>query len=167
LPKHSFLYSINCTSEQNRVACVHSVLMPSSHMRCCPPARELPKSQPQFSSNLPLQWPILASSKHHLFVEQTLSCKRMAQQYHDDECILNAGPLGHIEGLTISDQNNNPSRPLIHYFGGLPYALPPIGQHRFRKPRPLPDGYRYGTQTSPGRFNRGAVRIRRFLRTQD
>jgi hypothetical protein len=69
-----------------------------------------------------------------------------------------AGPLGHIEGLTVSHRTN-PSKPLINYFGGLPYALPPIGQYRFRKPRALPEGYRYGTKANPGRFTRATVRI--------
>ncbi|KAK5164780.1 uncharacterized protein LTR77_009444 [Saxophila tyrrhenica] len=67
-----------------------------------------------------------------------------------------AGPLGHIEGVTVSERAN-PSQPLLHYFGGLPYALPPIGKHRFRRPRALPDQYRYGTKASPGRFTRGTA----------
>ena len=69
---------------------------------------------------------------------------------------FDAGPLGHIEGLTVSDAEG--IKPLCHYFGGLPYALPPIGPYRFRKPRPLPAFYKYGTKASPGRFtNQTAV----------
>ena len=69
-----------------------------------------------------------------------------------------AGPLGHIEGITVSHswQTSN-NKQLCHYFGGIPYALPPIGPYRFRKPRPLPSYYRYGTKASPGRFTRKAA----------
>lgn len=64
-----------------------------------------------------------------------------------------AGPLGYLEGLTISSR----SQPLCQYFGGIPYALPPIGPYRFRRPRPLPEFYRYGTNVNPGRFTRKAA----------
>ena len=67
----------------------------------------------------------------------------------------NAGPLGTLDGVSIIDTSaattSNP-KPLSHYFGGIPYALPPLGPHRFRRPRPLPDYYTYGTRCSPGRF---------------
>ena len=62
-----------------------------------------------------------------------------------------AGPLGYIEGLTI----NTNDTPAVHYFGGLPYALPPTGQWRFRSPRKLPPGYTYGTASRPGQFMKG------------
>lgn len=61
-----------------------------------------------------------------------------------------AGPLGHIEGVTLAAAADG--HPKLHYFGGLPYALPPVGPYRFRRPRPLPECYRYGTRASPGRF---------------
>lgn len=64
---------------------------------------------------------------------------------------FDAGPLGTIEGLTITSHE----KPAVHYFGGLPYALPPTGQWRFRVPRRLPPSYRYGTAAEPGRFTRG------------
>jgi len=57
---------------------------------------------------------------------------------------------GFIEGLTYLDKK---AQPLCHYFGGIPYALPPIGPFRWQKPRPLPACYRYGTRANPGRFN--------------
>ncbi|KAJ9619866.1 hypothetical protein H2203_008139 [Taxawa tesnikishii (nom. ined.)] len=66
-------------------------------------------------------------------------------------CPLDLGPLGCIEGLTVS----NKSSTLCHYFGGLPYALPPVGPYRFRRARPLPDFFRYGTKANPGRFAGG------------
>ena len=62
-----------------------------------------------------------------------------------------AGPLGCLEGWTISSTSPSTS-PLSHYFGGIPYALPPIGPHRFARPRPLPDHFRYGTKANPARF---------------
>lgn len=74
-------------------------------------------------------------------------------QYKRTSYPFNAGPLGHIEGLTIS----NTQHPLLHYFGGLPYALPPLGSYRFRRPRQLPPCYQYGTRASPGRFTGSAA----------
>ncbi|KAK5127174.1 hypothetical protein LTR85_008535 [Meristemomyces frigidus] len=72
------------------------------------------------------------------------------QQLEQGSYQFDAGPLGHIEGLTVSSSSED--KPLLHYFGGLPYALPPIGPYRFRRARPLPEYYRYGTRASPGRF---------------
>lgn len=73
--------------------------------------------------------------------------------------------LGVVEGVSHID--NSPSVPnsnrpypsnskpqvLCHYFGGIPYALPPVGPFRFKRPRAIPPCYRYGTQANPGRFN--------------
>ncbi|EMC92424.1 hypothetical protein BAUCODRAFT_288616 [Baudoinia panamericana UAMH 10762] len=76
-------------------------------------------------------------------------------QYKRDPYRFNAGSLGHLEGLTVSFRSNSSrNTPLLRYFGGVPYALPPIGPYRFRRPRPLPDYYRYGTKANPGRFTR-------------
>ncbi|KAF2238181.1 alpha/beta-hydrolase [Viridothelium virens] len=61
---------------------------------------------------------------------------------------------GFVEGATIKEKSSG--KILCHYFGGLPYALPPIGPFRWRKPRELPLCYRYGTRANPGRFNGGA-----------
>ncbi|KAI5359596.1 putative carboxylesterase, type B, carboxylesterase type B, active, alpha/Beta hydrolase [Septoria linicola] len=63
---------------------------------------------------------------------------------------LNAGALGWLEGTTLFGEAS--SEPLLHYFGGLPYALPPVGQYRFQKARPLPEHYRYGSRSNPGRY---------------
>ncbi|KAF3398158.1 hypothetical protein F1880_006103 [Penicillium rolfsii] len=71
--------------------------------------------------------------------------------YQRENFCFNAGPLGCIEGLTISSDDT----PAVHYFGGLPYALPPTGQWRFRVPRKLPPGYLYGTAAKPGQFTCG------------
>ncbi|KAF2036526.1 alpha/beta-hydrolase [Setomelanomma holmii] len=59
---------------------------------------------------------------------------------------------GHVEGLTYLDQN---SQPLCYLFSGVPYALPPVGPFRLRKPRALPPCYRYGTRANPARFTGG------------
>ncbi|KAF3008465.1 hypothetical protein E8E13_004283 [Curvularia kusanoi] len=56
---------------------------------------------------------------------------------------------GVVEGLTYLDEK---SEPLCHFFGGVPYGLPPVGPFRFAKPRSLPTCYRYGTKSNPGRF---------------
>lgn len=56
---------------------------------------------------------------------------------------------GFITGSIIkSKSQGNPE--LCRYFGGIPYALPPIGPFRFTRPRALPACYRYGTRANPG-----------------
>lgn len=66
---------------------------------------------------------------------------------------VDAGPLGWLEGVTLS----SPSGTALHYFGGIPYALPPVGPYRFRQARRLPEHFRYGTRASPGRFSHKAA----------
>ncbi|KAF2020946.1 paraben-hydrolyzing esterase precursor [Aaosphaeria arxii CBS 175.79] len=56
---------------------------------------------------------------------------------------------GFVEGLTLLDKQ---SLPLCHYFGGIPYALPPTKQFRWARPRSLPPCFRYGTSASPGKY---------------
>ncbi|KIW12748.1 hypothetical protein PV08_07934 [Exophiala spinifera] len=73
--------------------------------------------------------------------------------YQRENYIFNASQLGYIEGLTILSNDN----PVLRYFGGIPYALPPIGPYRFRAPRKLPPLYRYGTKANPGRFTGSAA----------
>jgi carboxylesterase type B len=68
--------------------------------------------------------------------------------------ILNAESLGHLEGLTLI--NSATSQTTLTFFGGIPYALPPVAEYRFRAPRRLPEHYRYGTKANPGRYNRFA-----------
>ncbi|KAI4600593.1 hypothetical protein KJ359_000952 [Pestalotiopsis sp. 9143b] len=55
--------------------------------------------------------------------------------YHIRECQLDLGEKGAIKGL----QYDNKSR----RYAGIPYALPPTGEYRWRKPRPLPASYRF------------------------
>ena len=47
--------------------------------------------------------------------------------------------------------------PVVRYFDGLPYALPPTGAYRFRAPRKLPRDFKYGTASSPGCFSEGTA----------
>ncbi|PPJ54423.1 hypothetical protein CBER1_07381 [Cercospora berteroae] len=68
---------------------------------------------------------------------------------------LESESLGCIEGTTLFRSSDNAE--LLTYFGGLPYALPPVGQYRFRQARPLPEEYRYGTKVDPGRFQHSAA----------
>ena len=73
--------------------------------------------------------------------------------YQTEAHQLDIGPLGHIEGLKLSTNG----KPAIYYYGGIPYALPPVGPYRFRKARQLPPCYRYGHRASPGRFSGGTA----------
>ncbi|TKX20663.1 hypothetical protein C1H76_7049 [Elsinoe australis] len=63
---------------------------------------------------------------------------------------VDLGPLGTVTAARLTPKST--SDPTCTYIGGLPYALPPTGQHRFRAPRSLPDGYSYGTRANPGSF---------------
>ncbi|SMY19108.1 unnamed protein product [Zymoseptoria tritici ST99CH_1A5] len=67
---------------------------------------------------------------------------------------LHSNSLGHLEGLTFTDASTYQTA--LTFFGGIPYALPPVAQYRFRAPRRLPGDFRYGTKASPGRYNRVA-----------
>ncbi|KAI1878331.1 uncharacterized protein JN550_000513 [Neoarthrinium moseri] len=55
-------------------------------------------------------------------------------------CTVKSDKLGSLTGLTTRTKD---SKPGIHYYGGIPYALPPTGPWRFRRPRPLPASHRY------------------------
>ncbi|KAF2994372.1 hypothetical protein E8E13_001655 [Curvularia kusanoi] len=73
--------------------------------------------------------------------------------YKEELHIFHAGELGYLEGLTVSSNG----KPAVRYFGGIPYALPPTGPHRFRAPRNLPPDYRYSTATKIGCFKGSAA----------
>ncbi|KAJ5724920.1 hypothetical protein N7493_006648 [Penicillium malachiteum] len=55
--------------------------------------------------------------------------------YQESPHEINLGAKGKIQGI----QYDNKSR----RYAGIPYALPPVGVHRWRKPRPLPETHTY------------------------
>ncbi|KAF7679772.1 alpha beta-hydrolase [Alternaria burnsii] len=87
-------------------------------------------------------WP----NPHHLDLGATsfINMSKPSKPYHRDLQFR-----GFVEGLTYIDSD---SQAQCHYFGGVPYALPPVGPFRFHKPRSLPPCYRYGTKANPGRY---------------
>lgn len=58
---------------------------------------------------------------------------------------------GTLLGATIADNLKTP----VEAFRGIPYALPPVGERRFRRPEPVPaadeviDAGRHGKRFSP------------------
>ncbi|KAK7409084.1 hypothetical protein QQX98_008745 [Neonectria punicea] len=61
--------------------------------------------------------------------------------YNETPFDLSLGDKGTIRGLQLDDKSRR--------YAGVPYALPPTGQHRWRKPRPLPVSYAYGDISGP------------------
>ncbi|KAI8273251.1 hypothetical protein K4K56_002143 [Colletotrichum sp. SAR 10_98] len=55
--------------------------------------------------------------------------------YQQTPVELSLGDKGKIRGLQFDDKSRR--------FTGVPYALPPTGEHRWRKPRSLPTSYSY------------------------
>lgn len=113
--------------------------------------RTLAGQRPTASSNaLQQQWSFLVSRQQ----DMSNSSSTVRKPYK-----LDAGALGFLQGLTLHSQAEATSSgsALIHYFGGIPYALPPLGPYRFRQARRLPPCYRYGTEVSPGRFDAGTA----------
>ncbi|KAL2822889.1 alpha/beta-hydrolase [Aspergillus granulosus] len=62
---------------------------------------------------------------------------------------ISLGARGKIRGLQFDNKARR--------YAGVPYALPPTGEHRWRKPRVLPDDYRYaaddGDQGDEGAYD--------------
>jgi len=59
---------------------------------------------------------------------------------------------GILEGATLIDSNTK--NPKCHRFSRIPYALPPTGERRWRKPQSLPSNFSYGSETNPGQYKK-------------
>lgn len=57
--------------------------------------------------------------------------------YQESESLLDLGSKGTIKGVQLDTKARR--------YLGIPYALPPTGQHRWRKPRPLPSSHTYSS----------------------
>ncbi|KAF2170200.1 hypothetical protein M409DRAFT_51947 [Zasmidium cellare ATCC 36951] len=73
------------------------------------------------------------------------------EQLKQTSYTIDAGPLGWLEGLTLTTETGSTK---LHYFGGIPYALPPA---RFRQASRLPERFRYGTKAAPGIYTKRAA----------
>ncbi|SLM40710.1 Carboxylesterase, type B [Lasallia pustulata] len=63
---------------------------------------------------------------------------------------LNLNGKGCLNGVAILDKPNGVIK--CYRYGGVPYALSPIGEQRWKRPRRLPEGYSYGGVGKPGDF---------------
>lgn len=63
---------------------------------------------------------------------------------------VDLGSLGWIQGLQLSSPTSQ--KHLGQYYGGIPFAQAPVGPLRFRKTRPLPSTFTYGTKSTPGQY---------------
>lgn len=70
---------------------------------------------------------------------------------NEKPCLQNLEFKGFIEGLDLTDKSTG--KPLCKYFGGVPYAQPPVEEYRWARPRELAPCYRYGTRADPGVFD--------------
>ncbi|KHN93994.1 Carboxylesterase, type B [Metarhizium album ARSEF 1941] len=61
--------------------------------------------------------------------------------YNVQEHTVDLGPRGKIKGLQYDDKARR--------YSGVPYALPPTGEHRWRRPRPLPPSFTYSSASQP------------------
>jgi hypothetical protein len=59
---------------------------------------------------------------------------------------------GVLEGVELLDPKSN--RPKCYRFSGVPYALPPTGNRRWRKSEPLPSTFSYGSESHPGKYTK-------------
>ncbi|WVQ63121.1 uncharacterized protein L199_001272 [Kwoniella botswanensis] len=65
----------------------------------------------------------------------------LSPKYTYEECTADLGELGQLKGTLIDGR--------VKRFANVPYALPPTGEYRFRRPRPLPKGYSYSPDGQP------------------
>ncbi|KUJ20832.1 carboxylesterase-like protein [Mollisia scopiformis] len=65
--------------------------------------------------------------------------------------VINPGK-GVLEGVTLLDSVTQ--KPKCHRFSRVPYATPPVGHYRWRKPQPLPESFSYGSDAAPGQYRK-------------
>ncbi|KAJ5571970.1 hypothetical protein N7535_005630 [Penicillium sp. DV-2018c] len=61
---------------------------------------------------------------------------------------------GTIQGVTISTGTPSTPKDLCHFYGGVRYGLAP--SQRWRRAKPLPPSFTYGSPETPGRCDTGA-----------
>ncbi|KAF7929192.1 uncharacterized protein EAE98_005111 [Botrytis deweyae] len=62
---------------------------------------------------------------------------------------------GALLGPVIKDKTTNVSK--CYRFSRVPYALPPTGKRRWRKPFPLPSNFSYGSENNPQTYNKPSI----------
>lgn len=77
----------------------------------------------------------------------------MTDGYQRKSCKLHLGSKGWVDGVELLSSRSKST--VAQYFWGLPYAQPPVGGLRFRRTRPLPQGFQYGNKQSPKPFVEG------------
>ncbi|TYJ55876.1 hypothetical protein B9479_003399 [Cryptococcus floricola] len=65
----------------------------------------------------------------------------LSPHYTYEPAVADLGSLGQLEGTLIDGR--------VKRFLNVPYALPPTGEYRFKRPRPLPTGYSYTQDGKP------------------
>ncbi len=87
------------------------------------------------------------TSAHQSTSPPTSSFHTMDQK--SEPYFLDLSFRGWVQGLTLLSPHSTPK---CHFFGGIPYAQPPI---RFQKSKSLAPCYRYGTKKDPAKFTQG------------
>lgn len=75
-----------------------------------------------------------------LTAQHTTMGNVLSADYQQEPCFVEVGRLGKLNGLSFKTKEG---APLVTRYLNVPYALPPTGEHRFRRPRPLPGGFSY------------------------
>jgi carboxylesterase type B len=71
----------------------------------------------------------------------------MTATYQTTRTVRNTGINGWLAGVELLSPRTH--LPVAHYFGGVRYAQAPVGELRFRKTRPLPADFSYGSEQYP------------------